>query len=140
MSGADRATFRVQVKSVLEADAYFADWTAAWAWSQTLDADQLPIYAVATPQERREPDAHEVARCDLTLVVILKRLGGEDIEDLLDEAGDAAESAVIAAIRTPHVQCELSNTGVKIDGSGGQRVGTLDLTFGVTYWVENPTP
>jgi hypothetical protein len=140
MSGTDRSAFRAQVRAAFEAAPFFAGYTAAWAWSQTLDSKDLPIYAVAVPQERREPETHELARCELTLVVTLKIIGGENIEDGLDAAGDAAEAVVYAAIRTRYIQCELSSTGIKIDGSGGHRVGAIDLVFGITYRVDNSPP
>lgn len=140
MSGADRKAFRAQVKAALEAAPFFATYTAVWAWSQTLDASELPIYAVATPQERQDRQTQNTAKCELTFVVILKLKGGETIEDEMDDAGDAAEAVITEALRAPHIQCDLATTTTKIDGSGEQRVGTLDLVFGVTYWVENATP
>lgn len=140
MSGNDRKAFRAQVKAALDAAPFFAGYTAAWAWSQTLDAKELPIYAVATPQERQDRVTQDSAKCELTLIVILKLKGGEDIEDEMDEAGDATEALIVETLRTPHIQCDLTTTTTKIDGSGEQRVGTLDLVFGVTYWVDDPAP
>lgn len=138
MSGADRKAFRAQAKQALVDDPYFVDFTPVSAWSQTLDADACPLFAVATPQEVQKRASQEHSECSLTLIAIIKILGGDAIEDDLDDASDAASEAITGAIEQTHIGCDLVAVSTKIDGSGANRVGTLELSFTVTYWVDDP--
>lgn len=139
MSGIDRKTIRAAVRAALTGDAFFAGYATGPAWSQPTDSSELPHFAIYTPIEPQRRHSHGVNECALTLLCIIKLIGGDLIEDDLDDAADAATALILGACRSDYAQCELINTGIKIDGAGAQRVGTLDLTFTVTYWVNDPS-
>ena len=140
MSGADRTAFRTAARAALQSAPHFAAYTSVSAWAVSLDAAEAPFLAVATPQERQSRETYDTARCELTMAVVLKVVAGDGIEDALDAACDAAEAAVTAALRDTHIQCDLTAVVSKIDGGGEQRVGTVDLSFAITYWVDDPAP
>lgn len=139
MSGADRTAVRAAARQALQGASGLDGFTEISAWVQSVDADALPAWAVATPREIRDRQGMDNAQEDLTLAVVLKRLGGADIEDVLDADSAVIEAAVVPAVRSEFRQCELVQTEIKLDGEGARRIGTLTMAFTVTYWVDDPT-
>jgi hypothetical protein len=137
MSGADRKEVRAQARAALELAPDLAGFTAISAWVQSVDVDALPAWALATPRETRERKSHDKAQEDLTLAVVIKRLGGDDIEDILDDDSAAVEEAIVPALRSNARDAELAHTEIKLDGEGARRVGTLTMAFTVTYWTDD---
>jgi len=133
-----RAAFRTAVRAALVADPRFAGFTLLSAWSQNIDAEALPVMAVATPREDKSLTGHTEAQRVTSLAVVIKRMGDDDIEDDLDDDSDAAEIAVLAALDGEHQQAVLQSTETRLDGSGDRRVGTLTMTFQVTTWTVDP--
>lgn len=139
MSGAERKALRLEAMQALDAAARFASWRAVSAWQVFgLDETALPAYGLATPDETHEADSHSTVRNRCQLVLALKRTGGDLIEDDLDDDADAAASAIQAALRGPSRSCYLTQTNTKIDASGIKRAGSVELTFTVIYWVDDP--
>lgn len=138
MSGTERKAIRAAAKLALRNDPALAAFTEISAWVQSIDATTLPAWAVATPQERRDRQSDDHAQEDVTLAVIVKRLGDDDIEDQLDDDSAAVDAAICAALRDQFTQVELAQTETKLDGEGARRVGTLTMAFTVTYWVDDP--
>lgn len=139
MSGPDRTAIRAAAKQALRDDAALDGFTEISAWVQSVSVDALPAWAVATPLERRDRQQQDRAQEDLTLAVVVKRVGGDDIEDILDVDAGAIDLAIVAALRSDTRQCELAQTEITLDGDGAQRVGTLTMAFTVTYWVDDPS-
>lgn len=138
MSGADRTAIRAAAKAALQAAPRFAGFSNISAWAQSVSAKDLPAWAVATPREAKDRQGQAVAQQDLTLIVVIKRVGEDDIEDVLDADSTAVEDAITAALRDESQDCDLAQTEMKVDGDGAQRVGTLTMLFNVTYWVDDP--
>lgn len=138
MSGTERRAIRAAARAALAASAGLAGFTEISAWVQSVSVETLPAIGVAAPQERRDRTAQDIDQRDLTLVVVVKRAGAEDIEDVLDDDADAIEAALVPALRSPTRQVELSQTDIRVDGDGAQRVGTLTLSFIASYWVDDP--
>ncbi|WP_444452570.1 hypothetical protein ACTTAI_16340 [Rhodobacter capsulatus] len=136
MSGSDRAAVRAQAATALASVPGLDEATRISAWAQSVDAKALPAYAVATPSERSSPETFDTEQRDLTLIAVLKRLGGDDIEDVLDGDADLIEAAIYDAIRSENRLCALVQSDTRVDGDGGQRVGTITMTFTVTYWTQ----
>lgn len=137
MSGLERISLRALALAALADAPEFASAQPMSAWVQTIDARALPAYGVAALTEARTLDSLDgMSRHELTLYVVVKIKGGEDIEDDLDALCDAAEEAVHLALRTPNRDCELARSTLKIDGDGAQRVGTADLQFTVIWWED----
>lgn len=133
-----RAEFRADVRTALLAEARFAAFTLLSAWAQNIDAELLPVMAVATPREGKSLTGHAEAQRVTSLVVVIKRAGGDDLEDVLDDDSDAAEIAVLAALDSANQEAVLETTETRLDGDGSRRVGTLTMTFRVTTWTVDP--
>lgn len=139
MSGAERKSLRAEALAALAAVPRFASWRALSAWQVFgLDDTALPAYGLATPDEAHEAESHSTVRNRCQLVLALKRTGGELIEDDLDDDADAAASAIQDALREASRSCDLTQTNTKIDASGIKRAGSVELTFSVIYWVDDP--
>ncbi|WP_376872378.1 hypothetical protein [Albirhodobacter sp. R86504] len=134
-----RATFRETVRVAMMMSAEFSAFNQRSAWAQTIDASELPVFGVATPRETKVLDAQDVSTRSTQLIVVLKRLGGDDLEDVLDFDSEAVERIVLTALLAdPQRMASLSDTEVTIDGSGAQRVGTLQMTFRIEGWPLEP--
>jgi len=138
MSGADRKAVRYAARDALTAAPYFDGFTAISAWAQSVDERSLPLWAIATPGEGADRVTQGHGRRDLSLILVVKRLGDVDLEDLLDDDADAALPVILAAVRSETRDCEMTRIDMKLDGEGARRIGTLTITFNVTYWDDDP--
>ncbi|TWJ05761.1 hypothetical protein IQ03_00569 [Gemmobacter caeni] len=136
MSASDRQQIRASARAALQAG--LTGWTEFFAWAQSVNAEHLPAWAVATPSERRSSASQDTAQRETSLVVVVKLLGGDLIEDDLDEAADQIEAAVVAALRASNLMCELTQSETRIDAEAVKRLGTLTMSFTVTYWTDDP--
>lgn len=134
-----RAVYRSAVRAALLASPEFGAFNARSAWAQKIDPEELPVFGVATPRESKDLEGHGTSARSTQLIVVLKRLGGDDLEDVLDIDSEAVERIVLAALLTdPERMVTLTDTEVTIDGSGAQRVGTLQMTFRAEFWPLEP--
>ncbi|MER5172664.1 hypothetical protein [Thioclava kandeliae] len=133
-----RPEYRETIKTVLGADATFSSYTQISAWANAVNAEVMPAWFVATPREQPSRSAHGQSQRVTDLIVGLKRLGGDAIEDALDADAVVIERLVIGALRTRERDCELTVIDIKTDGGAEQRVGTLTLTFRITAWMPDP--
>ena len=104
------------------------------AWAGGIPAEILPVIGVVTPQERAAMDSMGVMERSTLLQVVVKRLGGDDLEDILDLDGDAIEKCIVAAIFNADFRCLPENMTVTLNGEGEQRVGTILVDFRVTWF------
>ncbi|WP_428924992.1 hypothetical protein [Marinibacterium sp. SX1] len=133
-----RSEYRAIAKAALSAHADLASFTVMSAWARDIDPKTLPVFGVATPGETKRLDSLDTSERACTLMVVLKILGGDDIEDRLDVLGDAAEAAILSAMAQqlgPERPCTLTDTEVVVDGGGTRRVGTLTMKFEVMAWL-----
>ena len=135
-----RSGYRAAVKAAIAADPAFAGvtWLSAWAQKGITPAS-LPVIGVATPGERSKPASHGTFEKGTLLLVQLKREGGADIEDLIDEDGAAIERVVITALQTRGQQCLLEEISTSVNDEGARRIGTVSASFRVTSWRALPT-
>lgn len=135
MTGAARTALRASVASAIT--TAHPDLTRISAWVQTVDSDRLPAFAVATPTERHDRNTiDDIGENSLTLLVMLKRAdSGADIEDALDDDADDLAPLVLTAVQSAEVDCELTETAIRVDRTGQVPIGTLTLQFTVTSWV-----
>jgi hypothetical protein len=129
-----RSVYRSTVRATLQGSPEFQDCTFLSAWSENISADLLPVIGVVTPSERNSPDTHGSNEKSTLLQVVLKRLGGEDIEDRLDDDSAAMEVLVPAALRGAGVSGVLEETTTAVNGDGDRRIGTLTMSYRVTSW------
>jgi len=132
------ADLRTAVRAVLT--AALPDVTVARDhWIRT-DLSHLPRAGVATPRVRIDRvDADTVDRA-VDLVVVLKRTGGVDLEDLLDADSAVIEIAVLAHLATVSDDYDLSETQTTLDASGERPVGELSMLFRVVLRTDEATP
>ncbi len=104
------------------------------AWRQDLDSKSLPAIGIATPSERHERLSQDGTEARIALVVVLKRAGGDSLEDALDDDAEALIDPLIAALIRTDRDVMLSSSATDISGAGSPRIGTLTLTFDIVYW------
>ena len=127
-----RSEYRALALDALAAHGRFAGFTAPKVWPSGLDAESLPLIGVLTPQDRSERDTHSSSRRSTLLQVGVRRLGGDDVEDVLDEDSFHVEAIVIAALQTRSVGCVLEDTSLVSNSQGEANVGTLVMSFRLT--------
>ncbi|TYB83967.1 hypothetical protein [Oceaniovalibus sp. ACAM 378] len=133
-----RSEYRTAVRTALKASSEFAEFTIMSAWAQKIDAETLPVMGVATPREGKQRDSLESSARETTVIVALKRQGGEDIEDVLDDDSAVIERLVLSALEADGQDCQLVDTEIDLDGGGARRVGTLIMRFTVAAWLAEP--
>lgn len=133
-----RTEYRAALLAALQVDPVFADFTTLSAWVRDIDAQTLPVLAVATPREVKDRDALETSQRDTTVMVVVKIKGGDDLEQVLDDLSMRVEQLAIPALETAARPCFLTDTEVVVDGGGERRVGTLTMKFLVTAWLAEP--
>ena len=133
-----RASIRAALRLALSVAPRFAEFEIIPAWTSSVDARSLPVLGIATPSETKDQDTHQAAERAITIIVVLKRLGGEDIDDVLDDDSDHVEGMVLATLRTLGIDAQLDRTDVSADGSADRRIGTLTMTF--RAFVQTPDP
>lgn len=133
-----RARLRAALKTAFEVAPRFDGFELISAWASSVDPDSLPVLGVATPSETKDQDAHHSAERTITTVVVIKRRGGEDIEDILDGDSDHVERMVLGTLRTLNIDALLDRSDVAVDGSADKRIGTLTMTF--RAFIQTPEP
>lgn len=106
------------------------------AWAQGIDEETLPAWTVATPREQSGAAAKDTLRRDVMLSVIVKRTGGDDIEDQLDLDSAAIEAAVLPVILPLCLHAEIDQTDMKMQGQGERRVGVVEVRFACTLMTD----
>ncbi|MCL4069004.1 hypothetical protein M3484_20820 [Pseudomonas sp. GX19020] len=136
-----RSRYRAVIQAALTASPRFADFTVRSAWAQNISAEDLPVFGIATPVESKNRDSLDTSERETTVHIVFKRLGLDDIEDILDEDSAAAETAILDALQASGIQGDLAQTEIRLDGAGEQRAGSLTMTFRLmAFLVEPLTP
>lgn len=131
-----RGEIRADVRAALQSSARFASFGHVRLWSKSLDFKALPVIAVGIPREGCERTGLEQTTRQTTIIVAIKRLGGDDLEDLLDEDSAEIERVIMAVLGSNKM--DLTDTSLAEDGAGEQRVGTLTMTFVVSTYQSDP--
>lgn len=134
-----RRAIRDTAVAAMAAAPAFQGFTQMSAWAQGLDLRSLPVWGIATPREVKAITGLEDAERAVDLVLVLKRAGGDDLEDLLDEDSHAAEVAIVPGLRAATYDSSfLRSSEIRLDAGGEKRVGTLTMTFQIKVWTEEP--
>jgi hypothetical protein len=128
-----RGDFRALARAALAADPRMGEVAQLSAWAGNIPAEMLPVLGVVTPQERATLDVFDQMERSTLLQVVVKRLGGDDLEDTLDEDAEAIEDCVVTAIFAAHHRCLPEDLTIALNGEGEQRVGTAIVNFRVTW-------
>ena len=133
-----RSQIRAAIKLAITVSPLFPGITLQSAWAQNVDAASLPVIGVATPRENKDQETLVSADRVVTAIVVLKRLGGDDLEDALDIDSIHVEAVALAAIRTLGFGAQLDSTDIEIGGSAEQRVGSLTMAFRAILQTPEP--
>lgn len=131
-----RTDLRQAAVLALADDARIGRYTFVKAWVMAADDQMQPVWTVATPREQSGSAAKDTLSRVVSLVVALKRSGGEDIEDDLDLDAAAIEAAVWPAIEPLCLHAELDQTDTKLAGEGSRREGSVEVRFACTVMTD----
>lgn len=134
-----RKIIRHTVRAAILSSARFCTFKKISPWVKAPDASQLPAYAVATPREPVRRSSKSGTYRTTNVIVFVKRTGGEDLEDTLDVDSEYLETTVIAALKPIGLQ-DLELIEIDINSEGAERVGTLAMTFTVTWFAADSGP
>jgi hypothetical protein len=132
----NRSEFRSIAKAALAADLRMQAIKQLSAWASNIAAEDLPVLGVVTPQERISDNTFDTFERSTLLQVVVKRFGTDDMEDVLDEDAEAIEAAVFGALMAQGFNTRPEEVTITLNGEGEQRIGTVVVTFRVTYFKE----
>lgn len=124
-----RSEARALAHAALIAHPRFAAFTAPKVWPGGVDAESLPVIGVLTPQDSSRMESFTSTERKTLMQVAVRRKGGEDVEDILDDDSEVIEAVVLAAIRAQNRFCFLRETSLVSNTDGARNVGTLVMTF-----------
>lgn len=134
--GQHRSDLRAAARAALQQDARIGRMPMLKAWAQGVDEPTLPVVTVATPTEQSGRAAKDTVQRSVTLSVIVKRSGGETIEDELDLDAAAVEAAVLPAIAGLCADADIDRTEIRMQGDGERRIGIVDVRFACMIFTD----
>lgn len=126
-----RTEIRRLAREALIAHPRFAGFTTPKVWPGTVDSETLPVMGVLTPQDSSRMETMVSTERKPLLQIAVRRRGGDDVEDMLDEDSELIEAIILAAIRGQNRFCFLRETSVVSNTDGARNIGTLVMTFEV---------
>lgn len=136
-----RGILRRDVRAAIEADAGFAEAKVLVSWAQKVDADSLPVLGVFTPRERSRKIASTDVLREADVAVQLRRAGGDELEDQLDDDSALLEALVLPVLAAHGAgDHQLELTDIDISGEGARRIGKLNMTFRASRFTREGVP
>lgn len=134
-----RALYRAAASDALRNTPEFYRLTERLSWVYGADVSDLPAWGVMTPDEPATDLTKESTRRDTDLMVIVKRTGGDELQDQLDEDAAVIECNVWPALEaTAAYHVTLTRTRIDISSDGATRSGLVEVTFRCTAEIDNP--
>lgn len=133
-----RTTLRTDLRVALADAIPEITWDRRW-WMKGSD-QQLPRGGVAinrSSDQRTDQDSVERA---VQILVIVKILGGDDIDDELDALSARAERAVLSHLDGVAALYSLRETALSVDDKGERPKGELVMEFTAALWTEFGEP
>ncbi|WP_312530214.1 hypothetical protein [Paracoccus sp. (in: a-proteobacteria)] len=127
-----RSDYRAQAMAALTGNARFSAFTAPKVWSGSVDVDSLPVLGVLTPQEGFRMESFTTSERKTLMQIAIRRAGGDDVEDILDEDSAFVEALVTGALRQTNQFCFLRETSIVSNADGAKNIGTLVMGFEIT--------
>lgn len=124
-----RTELRALAREALMAHPAFAGFHAPKVWRGSIDAAGLPVVGVLTPQDTSRMESFTSTERKTLLQVALRRGGGDDVEDILDQDSELIEAIILRALRGPNRFCFLRETSLVSNTDASRNVGTLVMTF-----------
>lgn len=135
-----RKVVRDAARTALAAAPEFANYTLKLSWAHGVDTSDLPAWGVMTPDEQVTPETQASQRRAIDLTVVVKRPGGDDLDDLMDADAVVIERVVPAAVMASTARySETARISSRISAEGAKRIGTLMVTFRCEAETDYPT-
>lgn len=131
-----RPEVRHRARDAVLAHARFADFKVSSRWGRNRDETQLPAVDFFTPRFDQTVAGVSMRRDTIDLLALVRRVDGDDLEDLLDADADVLEAAVLGVLDSHFDEAMLVSGENDVPGVGERRVGTMMLTFRLTALVE----
>lgn len=131
-----RGTIRAAVRAALAGSARFAGFTDLRAFSRDVDPTHYPFFVVMTPRELTEMAAPGAVTRATDVLVGVRRLGGDELEDLLDEDSAEIEALVLPVLAANGGELfGLETTETDVNADGSRRIGGINMTFRVVRYT-----
>lgn len=124
-----RVSIRADVKTALSGLAGIAADEVTTIYRKDIDIEQLPEIMVLTPREQVARVAVDQVDRTIDVMVIIRRKGGDDLDDNLDNESDDIEAAVLPVLAGHGDDEELVEVTTQFDVTGSVRVGQLEMRF-----------
>ncbi|WP_111559462.1 hypothetical protein [Paracoccus sediminilitoris] len=134
-----RSLFRATARAALAAHPHFAGVRILKVWPGSVDAASLPVIGVLTPQEPSGRDSQRSVTRRTLLQIALRRIGGDEIEDVLDEDSAMIEAIINDALRSGATRAQLEETSIVSHSQSEAFVGTLVMSFRLQTWQPDAT-
>ncbi|MFL2777742.1 MAG: hypothetical protein ACJZ88_00110 [Paracoccus marcusii] len=133
-----RSKYRRLARAALAAHPHFTGVDVRAVWPGSVSDEDLPVMGVLTPQELSKRDTQKTSVKRTLMQVALRRIGGDEIEDQLDDDSAVVEAVIVAALRSCSTSCVLEDTSTVSNGGGRANVGTLVMSFRIKSWRSDP--
>ena len=124
-----RVVIRADVKTALAALVGIEPDQVQTVYRKEIDIDQLPEITVLTPREQVQRTAVGMVDRIIDVVVVVRRKGGDTLDDDLDNESDDIEAAVLPVLAGHGDEEEVVEVSTQFDVKGSTRVGQLELRF-----------
>ena len=133
---------RIQLRQIafdaISAGLRFRRFTGLKGWSQSVDSETLPVFGVSTPRETSNAISTTSHARSVDLMVGVKRMADEAIEEALDLDAEAIEALVLPTLRAVCIHAEIAQTEIRLAGEGRARVGMIEVTFRCMIYTDIP--
>ena len=104
------------------------------------DVAALPVYEIATPRTEVEAEAVDDETQEVRIEITLRMKGNEDVFDLLDDLGQAVETATLAALKPITSRPGLLRVETAPAPDAAEPIGLMLLTFTARAYVARGNP
>ncbi|MEM1079224.1 MAG: hypothetical protein AAGI09_11900 [Pseudomonadota bacterium] len=128
-----RKTYRKAVRDAFDAAPEFAGYAFKRVWVRGVSSSDLPAWTVLTPDEDISSTAKHLERRTSEVTVILKRAGGEDLDDVLDDDAELIERVMAEALGALDIlDAQATRIRPEMTGEGGETIGQVAVSFTCT--------
>ena len=136
-----RTVLRGVVKAALSGDTRIGSFDFKPAWHRSVNIKTAPVYTVHIPVDRSELSSQTTREWQTQIDVIVKRVSGNNIEDLTELDVEAIERAVIPALLALDDLITADTVGVDFEysGEGASLVAQMTVRFQTVVCADIPT-
>lgn len=128
-----RKTYRKAVRDAFDAAPEFAGYTFKRVWVRGVSSSELPAWTVMTPDEDVRSETMDQERRTSEVTVVLKRAGGDDLDDVLDDDAELIERVMAEALGALDIlDAQPTRIRPEMTGEGGETIGQVAVSFTCT--------